>query len=53
MPKQRELGLHQQDVVLAAFLDVLLWPDACLHLSDMRFLQEEHAQSALTDTAAD
>ena len=35
-----------------AGLKLTFRPNRCLNLSDMRFLEHEHAQAALADTAA-
>ena len=39
--------------MLLATLDLRLGPDRGLHLTDVCLLQEEHAETALTDTATD
>ena len=39
--------------MLCALLNHIFRPYRCLYLSDVRFLQEEHTQTALTDSAAD
>lgn len=45
--------LYQRHAEPLAFLTHFLRPDACLYFADVRFLEKHHAETALTDAAAD
>ena len=41
-------GLYEYHASLAAFLTLLVRPDGCLDFSDVAFLKQYHAESALS-----
>ena len=50
---KRSLILYQRHAELFALLSHVVWPDAGLDFSDVRFLEQNHAQSALSDATSD
>ena len=45
--------LNQRHTELLAFMAHIIRPNTCLYLSEMRLMQQHHAEAALSDTAAD
>ena len=45
--------LDKVHACLAAFLALLIWPDACLDLTDVSLLEHYHAETALSDATTD
>ena len=45
-------GLDEADAGFGEGVDLVLGPDGGLHFADVGFLEDEHAEAALADTAA-
>ena len=48
-----ELGLDEPDACLGALASHVVGPDGGLNLADVGFVEEHHAESALSDASTD